>query len=306
MPTFLLRDSNNQKGYIEHVSAEGELPRSSALSYVPWGLTIDKQVVYAKTGEHKSWNGGRGQYRLTRYDSNVSQNRRKQCQTELGDFALSVPRFTNTAVRKVSLGIKNYLSTQLFSDQEKARNTLYKEIGHYFYTGGGKGFGRIDITDKKNMTPVQVWQGIMEVLEGGRLDQMLAVHDAVGRKLLPKMGGKQTHVYNRWKPILRQDWFDDRYKRGRAKANGVVAPTTVGGIVDLSQHAVVNPAAIERFRGVDMFERDYERTRDPRSDSYYDNVDARNLLFWCRNFRDYGYIITSGLRLRKYQSRTGA
>lgn len=281
MAAFLIRKRDDLiRGYVEYRPESGDLPRTKQESYVPWGLTTAREVVYARTGEHGSWNGGKGQYRLTPYDTLVSQDRRKLCQSELGDYALSVRKFTHGAVNKVTAGVKRYLAGLLFTDSIKAKETVHKEIGHYFYTGGRKGFGRIDDTrSSKNMSADQVWLGIIETLEGGRIDQLLAIHDAIGRKILPKLGGAPTTVYDKWKPVLRQDWFDDPNKRGRVKAPTRVKATLTGGIIQSSKNEIINQVAIERDRGVDMFQRDMNRLRDDRSDAYYDNVDSRNLLF---------------------------
>jgi hypothetical protein len=60
------------------------LPRTREESYVPWGIAGGK-IVYARTGEHNSWRGNGG---LRRYDSNVSQQRRRLAESALGTCAL--------------------------------------------------------------------------------------------------------------------------------------------------------------------------------------------------------------------------
>jgi hypothetical protein len=201
-------------------------------------------------------------------------------------LVLSWPHFTNTAVSQVSKGVHTYLTKQLFTNQDKTRNAVYKEIGHYFYTGGGTGFGRISEAKRDAMRPQDVWVGIIDALQRGRLEQQLAIHDAVGRKLLPILGGdKQIAEYNAWGPLVREGWFDDKAKRGRmdspAQIAKAVKPTNTPGIAPLntSQTSNMQPPAQSRTRGVDQYLRDPNRTREPNADAYYDDADLRNTLF---------------------------
>ena len=283
MAQFLVRSFSDPRGYVEYNTPMGGLlPRTPQESYVPWAITADNKVVYAKTGEHASWRGGSGATRLKPYDTFTSQDRRRHCESALGMIALNNRYFTENAVNAVSSAIKVYLTKQFWADQNKTVKCIYDEIGHYFFTSGGKGFGRISEADKKGLKPEQVWQEILKTLTGGRLDQVMAIHDAVGRKILPKLGGSELKIYNDWGPILRQDWFDDKDKRGRvdtpAQRNKEVQPTLAGGISNRSGMSVPT-VAINRNRGVDMYMRDAKRTREPEADSYYDDVDVRNLLF---------------------------
>ena len=87
MTRFLIRSFDDPNGYVERDYPDGALPRSREESYVPWGLTADQRVVYARTGEHTGWRGGGG---LRPYDSQVSQMRRRLCQSELGLIALNI------------------------------------------------------------------------------------------------------------------------------------------------------------------------------------------------------------------------
>ena len=216
MPIFLIRSYDDPKGYVETNIPSGNLPRTRDESYVPWGITADRRVVYAKTGEHTGWRGGSGDNRLQPYDTKVSQNRRRLCQSELGVIALNNSQFTAGAVKKVSEAIRLYLQSQ--ASYATASACVYKEIGHYFYTGGRFGFGRISESKKDDIGVDGVWRGIMQKLMAGRLDQKMSIHDAVGRKVLSVLGGEALVKYNDLQPTVRQAWFDDPKRRGRANA----------------------------------------------------------------------------------------
>ncbi|AEF99853.1 hypothetical protein [Methylomonas methanica] len=281
MATFLIRSLSDPKGYTEIVSSSDQLPRSAEESYVPWALTMADKVVFARYGEHIGWRagGGKGGPLLKPYDSHASQKRRRLAESELGLLALNQRQFTQEAVGAVSNAIKVYLNKQFWSNQDKTKNTVFKEIGHYFYTGGGTGFGRINESKKESVGVDGVWRGILDALGNGRLDQVLAIHDAVGRKVLPALGGSPLTTYNHWGPILRQDWFDDKDKRGRVNAPAKPTATRIGGIVDSGQSGSVGTVGQARTRGVDSFQRDMTRVREKDADAYYDDVDVRNLLF---------------------------
>src|SRR3546814_7817418 len=69
-------------------------------------------------------------------------------------------------------------------------------IGQYFYTGGCIGCGRIDTVAKAAVGPDGVRRGIFNALARGQLDQKMSIHDAIGRKVLPALGGEQLATYN--------------------------------------------------------------------------------------------------------------
>lgn len=280
MTVFLIRSLTDPSGLISLDRADGTLPRSGAESYVPWAITHDGRVVYAKTGEHTGWRGGGTKQsgpQLRPYDTNVSQERRRLAESALGLYALNTPLMTREAISRVTLAIRKYHDFLYVTKRAELLAAIYKQIGSYFYTGGRTGFGRISEANHTGMTPEDVRKGIMNALVSGTLDQKLSIHDAFGRKILPAMGGDQMTAYNFWGPILRQDWFDDGARRGRRNVPGSV-PTTSGGITTGAQTAV-GATHQARNRGVDMFARDLARTREPAADDYYDDLDRRNLLF---------------------------
>jgi len=290
--TFLIRDFNDPRGYKEFTPAMGGLPRvapgysspgvyQNGESYVPWGVTLTNRVVYARVGEHAGFRGGSGNDRLRQYDTHISQQRRRLAESQLGVLALKWPHFTRDAVDKVSAGVHQYLTKNFWKDRDK----VLKEIGHYFYTNKATGFGRISEADKATVGSEAVWLGILNALREGNVEQKLAIHDAVGRKLLPLFGGAQQKAYDEWAPLVRQKWFDDKGQRGRmdtpAQTAKTVTPTQTPGIAPLGTKPTYNMPKVDqsRTRGVDMFARDPQRTRHPRGDDYYDDADLRNLLF---------------------------
>lgn len=297
MATFLIRDFQDPRGYKEFTPAMGGLPRvapgyesigvyQNGESYVPWGITVNNRVVYARVGEHAGFRTGFGDHRLMPYDTTVSQRRRQLVESQLGVLALSWPHFTRDAIGKVSNGVHQYLTKNFWANQEKTRGAVFNEIGHYFYTKGATGFGRISEADKVSVGPQNVWLGILDALQNGKLEQKLAIHDAVGRKLLPVLGGvSQQQAYDEWGPLVREDWFDDKARRGRieteAQKKRLVKPTQTPGIAPLGtrgNHQMPNVGQ-SRTRGVDSFMRDPHRTRHASADAYYDDADLRNVLF---------------------------
>lgn len=313
MQNFLVRDFDRPCGYREVPPQLGNLPRNGTESYVPWAVTRTGRVVYARTGEHTGFRGGgdgRGP-ELLPYDTMTSQRRRQLCESALGLIALQWPHFTRTAVKAVSDGVAFYLKRQVFESNGAVKGVVYKEIGHYLYTNGGKGFGRISTANKEAVGEQGVWDGVLEALANGPLEQQLAIHDAIGRKVLRK-GDAESGDYEAWGGTVREKWFDNPDQRGRRetpaqKAKNVPASTTPG-IVPRDTKGLGRVEQL-RTRGVDMFERDPGRNRTPNSDAYYDDVDVRNLLFGAgisgttgtllQAARAFGKI-TGGERLRQY------
>ena len=278
MARFLIRSFTDSMGYTALERHDGTLPRTPQESYVPWAVTPGGDVVYAKTGEH-TWRGGGGGKTgpsLRPYDTLMSQNRRKLAESELGLFALNHPNLTEDAVNRVTAGIQSYHDRFYLTQRDLLTTTIATQIGAYFYTSGRFGFGRI--SEAPPGTPEQVRRGIMHALVNGALAQKMSIHDAFGRKILVALRGPQLTAFDHWGPILRQDWFDVIAKRGRVNVPGS-RPTTTGGIVPPSLGGSVGTTTQSRNRGADMFARDQNRTREPAADQYYDDLDARNLLF---------------------------
>jgi hypothetical protein len=291
MPDFLIRSFSDPQGFTVMQRQDGTLPRNRSESYVPWGITLPGKVVYAKTGEHTGWRGGSGQTQLKPYDTYVSQNRRRLCQSELGLMALNNRAYTQAAVSKVSTAIRIYLKTHYEQDWATTTKCIFDQIGHYFFTNGGSGFGRLSQQSKDSVGVHQVWKRILLALDNGTLDQVLAIHDAVGRKVLPVLGGGPLVSYNNLAPIVRQAWFNDK-RRGRVGRTAV--STDIGGVANVGD-GVVGTVHQQRKRGVDSSQRDTARKRDVDGDAYYDNADTLNLLFGAGISGTTGTLLQSGI-----------
>lgn len=276
--SFIIRDFDSPEGFVKREFQNGKLPRSSEESYVPYGITSDSTVVYAKSGEHRGFNQIASG--LKPYTTEVSQERRGLAASELGAIALDKNQFTEKAVNKVSEGVRSFLMEKFESNPKETMATVTKQIGHYFFTNERLSFGRISTQDVKTMSEDQVWDKILDALENGSLDQKISIHDAVGRKLLPKLGGgsEQLAKYQALGETVRQDWFDQKEYRGRANIKGAQASHTAG-IADNKHANLVGSFEQPRNRGVDMFERDVNRTSHPEANNFFDDIDSRNLLF---------------------------
>lgn len=291
MSDFLIRSFSDSQGYTVLQRQNGTLPRSREESYVPWGITLTGRVVYAKTGEHTGWRGGSGLTQLKPYDTHVSQHRRRLCQSELGLMALNNRAYTQAAVTKVSKAIRVYLKAQYALNWASTILCVFDQIGHYFFTNGRSGFGRLSLQHKNTVGVHQVWVRILWALDNGTLDQVLAIHDAVGRKVLPVLKGGPLITYNNLAPIVRQAWFNDN-RRGRIGRPAVT--TNIGGVVDVGGQ---NVGAVHqsRIRGVDSSQRDTARRRDSDGDAYYDQADTLNLLFGAGISGTTGTLLQSGI-----------
>ena len=105
MAKLLIRSYDNCLGYIEVDS-----PLEKIDCYVPWALeNISKRVVYARIEEAR---GLPNNHLLTPYKTEISQNRRKLCDTKLGLIALTNPSFSNEAIKCVSAGILQFLNNK--------------------------------------------------------------------------------------------------------------------------------------------------------------------------------------------------
>jgi hypothetical protein len=246
---------------------------------VPWAFVRD-QVVYARTGQHTGW---RGVGAMRQYDTSISQQRRREVESALGSYALRNRGYTSAGVNPVSQAIKKYLIKNFFADSSATAKVVFDEIGHYFFThterGIGYGFGRISEIRKESMSHKDVFSAIVDLLDSGSLQQVLAVHDAVGRKVLPVLPYGPKEVYAHWGKIFRGDWFDKPDFRGRANAPTRARPTTVAGTLGVASRGLLPEVDQSRDRGVDGFVRDPTRRLLGEANDYYDDLDARNLLF---------------------------
>ena len=186
---------------------------------------------------------------------------------------------------KPASGSQNSAPASTPSTGPRIKDVLFKEVGHYMHTydankkQAGMGFGRFSEKSRDAVGSDNFWVEVIEKLQTGQLGQIMALHDAIGRKVLPKFGGPQTVPYDFIGGFVRKPWFDDANRRGRINAPTKATPTTVGGTVPATQGTQVPATLQSRNRGIDMYARDEHRTRERGADAYYDDVDARHLLF---------------------------
>nr|WP_318384701.1 hypothetical protein [uncultured Enterobacter sp.] len=259
--------------------ADGKLPRTSGECYIPWAMTEHADVVYAKYGEHQGFNEKVQQHTLKPYTSEVSQAQRRLCQSALGAIALNNQAYTAEAVNKVTEGIRQYLNTQFEKNSDLTLETIKQTISHYFFTNGQHGFGRISEQDASTLTKEEIWRQLDQALDTGTLEQKLAIHDAIGRKVLPRLQGEPLKAYQALGKIVRASWLDQSACRGRAMRPEQCGATTIAGIVDERQSQRVGTVTQARDRAVDMFQRDLHRQSHPEADAFFDDSDTRNLLF---------------------------
>lgn len=280
MIKFFIRDYDSPNGYSESPFSMETLRRvRGGQNYVPWAVTSDYlTVIYAVYGEHRGFNRNTG---LKQYDTYVSQIRQKFCTSELAIIALS-GRFTTDAVKKVSDGVKSFLLRKVTDTQTNFKEILFEKIGHYFYTNNAMGYGRISTMNKNDIHIDYFWDKIISTLTNGNLEQQLAIHDAVGRKLLLS-NDFEKNEYNFISHQIREPWFDDQNRRGRKKSELAikrqVIATEIPGIIPFGTESGIASIQQKRHRGIDMFERDTNRISHPKANEFYDELDTHNFVF---------------------------
>jgi hypothetical protein len=303
MPTFLIRDDNVGAGSKVH---HGALSRTRELSYVPWALTADgRTVVYAPTGQHRNRPNKGG---LRPYDTLVSQERRKLCQSALGSIALTQSVFSNAAIAVVSRGVKRYLIEELFKDADGMRKRYAETVGKYMYGMKYRSLGRfsdVEITGPDAYR--KIWEQAIDTLDAGTPhSSVLSIHDGVG-KILDKFGdGARKSTYNRILTRLRParpGEILDPTARGRTNVSGA-QPTTQAGIAG-PEHAGSFPVIQSHNRGMDLYRRAEPHhtaqvpipataRREISGVSYYRDLDARNELFGAGPSGTTGTLLAAG------------
>lgn len=285
MATYLIRDDQRPYGYIDH---KGALPRTRERSYVPWAVTGDRRVVYARFGEHRTRPSRSG---LTPYDSLQSKERRKLCQSALGSIALRSTMFSEKGVRKVSDGVKRFLIAKFWHNPEGTRKEFADKVGKYLYGTRYMSFGRIsDVAPTGPNANRQIWEESLDALDSGRsLPTILSIHDGVARLMIAPTDKEATR-YAKWAAQFRAnkagEMFHDDW-RGRQKKE-VVTPTTTPGIVTPGNTGGI-PEVQLRNRGVDMYNRTAKYSMSDKTlpgasqkasaVTYYQDLDERNELF---------------------------
>ncbi|EJG1615444.1 hypothetical protein CFE14_RS17580, partial [Vibrio parahaemolyticus] len=267
---ILDREKNQFKRFF---SENGKLPRTKDDVYIPYGISKSDEVIYIKYGEHSGYNRA---HLKSLYDSKTSFMRQKQCQSRLAEIILTQPDITKKAIEQISCGVVNFLKETQSYDPYFLDN-LHKNIGHYFFTNGRCNFGRFSTENINTISPQDFYQKILDTLQSGSLAQILAIHDSIGRKILPNYPSKRLDIYQSISNSVREEWFDDCKIRGRKILNKTPSPSSMVGLVD--DDAVITHKIQSRQRAIDMYQRDETRQSHPSANDYYDGIDERNLLF---------------------------
>ncbi len=303
---FLVRDDTVTAGYT---SRTGPLPRTKEESYVPWALTHDRKVVYARTGQHRNKPTKSG---LSPYDALASKQRRRLCQSALGSLALRNRLFWLEAVRQVSAGVKRFLIRKWWGNREATLALFSTQVGKYLYGTSYMSFGRIsDVVPTGPDAARQMWDDCLGVLDASDpLPTVMGLHDQVGIKMVAT-GDPEYKTYKDWTSLFRADREGEMFhpqSRGRGDAPTRPTPSTVPGITSTGDNSGL-PAVQLRKRGVDS----YVRTSNPsvldKSPStarpglsgieYYQDLDNRNELFGAGPSGTTGTLLASALTFGK-------
>lgn len=258
--------------HINNICSEGRSP-------VPYAVTKENKVVYSNYGEHLGFNQTVDGQKLKPYDCKTSLSRQLEYQSLLTSLILKHPSITNEAVNNVSKEIISFLQSRFSENGKSFSDMLKKNIGHYFWTNGGASFGRISLDSIENIDSDEVLKSLIQTLKTGEIAQILAIHDAVGRKILPFYECDERSKYLALANTVRQDWFDNAQLRGRRRKQDLGVPCETVGLLPPGSVADQSVKVQARHRAIDMFERDETRMSHPEANDYYDDLDTRNLLF---------------------------
>ncbi|MBS0045072.1 hypothetical protein KFE26_22750 [Shewanella sp. M16] len=246
---------------------------------VPYAVTKENKVVYSNYGEHLGFNKIVDGQELKPYSCQTSLFRQLEYQSLLTSLIIKNPLITSEAVNSVSKGVISFLQSRFSENAKSFSDTLKKNIGHYFWTNGRASFGRISLDSIENIDSDEVQKSLIRVLKTGEIAQILAIHDAVGRKILPFYECDERSKYLSIANTVRQDWFDNAQVRGRKRKQDLGVPCQTVGLLPPGSVADQSVKVQVRHRAIDMFERDEKRMSHPEADDYYDDLDTRNLLF---------------------------
>lgn len=206
----------------------------------PWAVNSVGQIVYIDCKDDLQAPKTPVPSNLRPYTKALSMQRRRQCQSELGDLALNRRAITSAAVTKVSLGVFDYIQQSL-----KGGKGISSEIaactGKYMYSNAG--FGRLGQPSDKPGSDDLLFSTALKTLSGGSLASVLAIHDFMGRVIFAKLKGtkEQEAVFNRVGSAVRPAYiFGDpktdsapkiEQLRGRTARPDAPGPTTVQGLM---------------------------------------------------------------------------
>ena len=303
---LLVRDDSQTSGFKNYV---GLLPRTKDESYVPWALTADRKVVYAKSDQYRNRPTKPG---LIPYDSFISKQRRRLCQSALGSIALRNRSFSNEAVKSVSYGIKRFMIRKLWGDREGTLMTFSTQVAKYLYGTSYMSFGRIsDIALKLPQDAQRAWDECTAVLDkNDPLPTIMGLHDQVAIKMLAKSDPEKA-TYDGWAKKFRAEQDGELFNpnaRGRANAPTPPTPSTQAGIASPTDGGGL-PGVQLRKRGVDSYVRTSFPTPLTKAPTtarpglsgieYYQDLDNRNELFGAGPSGTTGTLLSSAMTFGK-------
>jgi hypothetical protein len=206
----------------------------------PWAVTRSGQIVYIDCKDDPQAPKTPVSPPLVPYTKALSMERRRRCQSELGDLALKQRALTSAAVLKVSLGVNAYIR-QCLKSGKPITTEIAACTGKYMYSPAG--FGRLGQPGDKPKDDQTLYQTALETLTSGSLASVLAIHDFMGRVIFAKLKGstEQEAVFNRTGSGVRPAYIfgdpqtDSPQKieqlRGRSARPHAPGPTTAKGLL---------------------------------------------------------------------------
>ncbi|MGC2661608.1 MAG: hypothetical protein WA324_26940 [Bryobacteraceae bacterium] len=303
---LLVRDDSQPAGYSPYI---GLLPRTKQESYVPWALNPERRVIYAKSDQYRNKPSKPG---LVPYDSAISKQRRRLCQSALGSIALQKRSLWNEAVQKVSYGIKRFMIRKLWGDREGALTAFSANVAKYLYGTSYMSFGRVsDVPLTLPRDAQKAWDECIAILDAGQpLPTIMGLHDQVAIKMMAT-GDSEKGTYDSWANRFRASNDGELFNpnaRGRADITPKPAPSTQAGIASATDGGGL-PGVQLRRRGVDSYNRISFPTQNTKAPTtarpglsgveYYKDLDNRNELFGAGPSGTTGTLLASAMTFGK-------
>lgn len=303
MTKILVRAYTNL-GYEE---VDGTIDSFRKRYLVPWAMHRDGRVVYA---EPTSSTPPNTDY-LIPYDTQVSQDRRNLCHSELGVIALD-KQFSHNALKKVSQGVYNFLEKKSASGENISFVEKFSKcVGQFLYgLSGYNSFGRFVDTDAPFDKREILKESIQAMINPATtLETLVNIHDGVGRSMIDPT---DSHLYNKymtWNKGIRPDNEGElihRDWRGQKKIKTPdpitkypnIPPSTLPGnvpsilksgfsLVRFNQRLSRFPKLQSRHRGTDLYNRIAPKPvpkgiiirPEVSGNIYWNQLDLRNELF---------------------------
>jgi len=260
---FLLRDGN--AGYR---AVDGEPLDAQRQPLRPWMLTTGGDVVYAEWRDRVP---AAPSAQLKPYDKSVSQSRRRQFDTLLARDAEAYPEYSRGAVSLVSQNLIRFVGERM-----DPLHALMRPLGKvirdrcFSNTGSGRlGTARDgEITDDE-----EIWDDVRLVLNSGSdIPKILNIQNALANVLTrdrhfaldkprkelymataARVSPTEGYLHSWFKPGNSEtDKTEDGQRRGRAKADGRAAPSSLPGVTTAGDVNADNQAE-SRIRGIDAW-----------------------------------------------------